>query len=158
MPSTCGKYESSISRIGINTATISCSKCNNVYHKSCVNFDSEISKASKWKCSNCVDASLANILEKFNKLKEEVSAVKHSVSNIKDKIDDVIEIGQASNKSEIQRLKNQNIKLKWPVDRLEALSRERNIVITGIPQSQNENLFNIINNVESGDTYLFLTN
>lgn len=64
----------------------------------------------------------------------------------KGKLNDVVELGNAimSNKDEIDHLKTENTSLKRSVNHLEALSRQNNIVITGITETPNENLIDIM--------------
>ena len=86
------------------------------------------------------------MIQKFNKIRLELFAVKSSVNKIESEFDNVISIGQTvlKNKEDIDVLKNENKRLNIITNRLEVISRQNNIIITGIPERTNENLMDLI--------------
>lgn len=132
--------------------SIICNNCKKIHHIKCANIKPEELNAVKnqWKCPNCnkgrSEVNLSEIISKFNKMKDDLQVVKSTVTKIEGKLNDVVELGNAimSNKDEIDHLKAENTSLKKSVNHLEALSRQNNVVITGITETPNENLIDIL--------------
>lgn len=153
MPSTCSMCRTTVSRNADNSEnSIICNNCKKIYHTKCVNIKPDDLNAVKnqWKCSNCKkggsEVNLSEIISKFNKMKDDLQVVRNTVAKIEGKLDDVMELGNAimSNKNEIDTLKTENNSLKKSVNHLEALSRQNNIVMTGITETPDENLIDIL--------------
>ncbi|PSN52762.1 hypothetical protein C0J52_07490 [Blattella germanica] len=72
------------------------------------------------------------VSEKFDSLKSEILALKDEVKTVK---------------SEITSLKSENLLLRFQMQDLQQYSRRGNIVINGIPETSNENVYDVLDNV-----------
>lgn len=154
MPTTCSKCDDIISRTD-NNQSICCIKCRRIYHTVCVNVKQTEYAAikNKWNCSECLGTSgeinVAEILANFNELKNDLNTVKCTVVNIENKVEKVVQLGTAvlKNQDDIKQLKKENNLLKKDINRLETISRQNNLVITGVPESPSENLVDIVSTI-----------
>ncbi|PSN40358.1 hypothetical protein C0J52_18458 [Blattella germanica] len=109
----------------------------------CVEEEQEIS-VTGYKCHNelatvfvvkendeCVK-TVEFVSEKFDSLKSEILALKDEVKTVR---------------SEITSLKSENSLLRSQVQDLQQYSRRDNIVINGIPETSNENVYDVLDNV-----------
>lgn len=140
-----------------------CTKCQNSVDAD-ANFSDE--DASDLNIDNSGVASFnTKLLSKIDAIFTEIKGVKRqqaelikSVQFCSDKIDDfqkeMADIRASMNniaivESEVQCLKTENSRIKEELDNLQQYSRRSNLEIRGIPQKQNENVYEIIKSVAS---------
>lgn len=151
MPSTCSICTNTITR-GVDKNIIVCSTCNHVFHMNCANVVPELYDTIKsiWKCNscdkNCDDINAKSILEKFEKFQVDLCSVKNTIGNLEKSFDAVKEVTILVNKqqTEIKSLKSEVTSLRAGMNRLETLSRMNNIVVTGVPETPNENILGLL--------------
>lgn len=160
MPTTCKECGNAVSRnlhnsnnmIVCNTPT-----CSSIHHTKCVGIQQDDYNAVRntWTCSKCQispnGTELSDIIAKFTELKSDLKTVKDAVGKIECKMEEVVKIGEVvlANERDIRTLRAENIALKKDVNRLDALSRQNNIVVTGLPENSNENLPEIVSAIGS---------
>lgn len=149
MPSVCSVCTNTITRNN-DSKTIDCVTCKQMFHPKCVGISVDLLNVLKtsWNCNNCnksPNIDIKSLLKKFEQFKLDLCEVKGSINKLEKSCDTVTEIGLVVSKqqTEIESLKKEVQILRAGVNRLETLNRSNNIVITGVPETINENLLMI---------------
>lgn len=154
MPVNCGSCGVAISRS--SEPSIVCKSCNKCFHPKCANLEiKELSQAkSTWSCTVC---KISNVHSTLQLLESDLSAFKSntekSIVNISGSIKTLVDLSEivSRNSTKIETLESENREIKREIvllkkhcDRMESNTRMQNVVISGIPESKNENLDDLV--------------
>jgi len=161
MPSNCFKCKNTIKRgQDSQNSTINCIKCKEIFHLACANIEgSERSKLviQNWLCEVClngaassdfsfalekISSDMQSLMKQQEKYAEKISSISKALTGLQN-LGKTVEI----NKKNIENCNNEVAKLSKTVDRLETKLRERNIVITGVPETNGENCVQVVSKI-----------
>lgn len=150
----CCLCADTLSRAG--SESINCTVCENIFHKDCIlnpNLESCID-LSTWKCYECVgNADLKSLKEKVDGLRSDIVKLqKHNTSTLKSVEDQLSIVSDLTvkierNSNSIEYLKKSYNVLQRSVSSLSNHEKQRQVVITGVPERPKEDLFKIVCNI-----------
>lgn len=151
--------------------SIACCVCKCVFHPSCTRIKPETykklrsDKKGSWKCDICVKTSgsknsgddknwedMVNSLKesivtlinaRFDEFNEKITKISHNVETIKTSMSE-LKAENETLKTECLNLKTENIKYRNELNNLNQYSQIDNLEINGIPETQNENIYEIL--------------
>lgn len=129
--------------------SISCTSCSGIYHRDCVGIGVITQEElQNWKCGECGSRDrLESIISSFDDMKADVEKLKGLQNETKKSIDKVLknlssvsELSSQlkSNTASITRLKQSVELLKNKQHRLESILKRRELVITGVPETESD--------------------
>ena len=133
--------------------SVSCTRCDGLYHQSCVNFVPN-TPLLDWKCSDCVAGfDLLFMNEALTQLKKDVTGLKTlhedsalKVNAIMSQLDVVSSLSNQVNRNKTDLMKaNKSIySLNHEVNELDIASRRNNLVVVGLPESLSMDLKTLV--------------
>lgn len=154
MPVNCGSCAVAISRS--SEPSIVCKSCSKCFHPKCANLDiKDLSQAKNtWSCTVCKISNVHNTLQLIeNDLSAFKSNTEKSIVNISGSIKTLVDLSEivSANTAKIELLESENREIKREIvmlrkhyERIESNTRMQNAVISGIPESKNENLEDLV--------------
>lgn len=161
MPSSCANCSAQLIRA--HADSITCTKCSSLFHRKCISDGYNLTtpdQTSTWVCDNCrntvplsnTNTSLSNIVASVSELKkniENLNKLHAASSETMEKV--LIELNTVSqlssqvqiNSTSISELNKAVVNLNRKQSRIDNLSHQKELVITGVPDTET-NLVNIV--------------
>lgn len=164
MPRLCCLCAQSLSRS--SGEAVNCTTCENIYHRTCASVDNTTlpSALNQFICHECrinetvlgADSTANSVLAQLEDLRKEISSIKtlqdqssSAIKNFENKLNVVTSLAQqvSSNSSKINNVSKAVSELHNKVNKLDYFEKSKQLVITGYPQSKNENLIGIVGKI-----------